>query len=119
MSQLREKLEWAPTGQRIALREPLAHIITANQSWERLPHLDADEYRLGVRLEVRAVLTAPDLHNGTPHADITRQARRQVIEAVFGEFRPQLLAIECALMERDHDKAREAVQQLRAAMFGD
>lgn len=49
--------------------------------------------------------------------DKIKQAKKVIINHVFGEFRDPLFHIQHLLMERQYDKAEEAVTKLREDMF--
>jgi hypothetical protein len=46
------------------------------------------------------------------------RTKRQVIEAIYGEFRQDLMMVERALYDRDFQKARDCLRILEQKMFG-
>lgn len=92
--------------------------LRVTATWK--PHTDTDcyEYRIGVGLEHRIVISAEEAQrNDRALTDAIREVRRAIIEEVFGEFRPHLRAIQMACYRHDMEAAREAVNALEKQMF--
>ena len=68
-------------------------------------------YTMGVKIEARM------FHVDPPSEQALGELRRNIIEEVFGEFRPRIRAISRALLELDTDKARAELTALECQMF--
>lgn len=76
------------------------------------------QYRIGVTLGSQAWVSELDKlksDNAVSHA--VNRCKRQVIEAIFGEFRVPFRAIERALYDRDVETARKLLQKFEQQMF--
>lgn len=73
-----------------------------------------NEYEIGIKFGNKCGVNDNDSINLPRAIDSTK---RQVIEAIFGEFREDMLMIERALHDRDNEKAMEALHVLRRKMF--
>jgi hypothetical protein len=80
----------------------------------------AKQYRIGVTLGAQVWVSELDILQGK--CDVLQEAidrtKRQVIEAIFGEFRQDLMLTERALYDRDFQKARDHLRILEQKMFG-
>jgi alcohol dehydrogenase YqhD (iron-dependent ADH family) len=80
----------------------------------------AKQYRIGVTLGAQVWVSELEIHQGK--CDVLQEAidrtKRQVIEAIFGEFRQDLMLTERALYDRDFQKARDYLRILEQKMFG-
>lgn len=100
-------------GKRIAIESPM-RAATIETNVAEIPALyDAFQYSIGVTFGVRAQVLRKDLHQ------IADKARRVIIEDVFGEFRPLIMAVYEAQCDRDYRKAMDALNELEQRMFGD
>lgn len=76
-------------------------------------------YRIGVTLGSQVLV--PD-HTGLrdPNAleKAVRRTKEQVIEAVFGEFRPMIRQIELHLHNYEHEEAARLLGEMERKMFG-
>lgn len=124
MSKLATHLYTTNTQRRHADPRPL-HALTVNQSWDSVgaspqtPLHALDEYRIGVRIEHRVLLSYDQVMSSKDAVLINAvaQARRAVIEEVFGEFREHFRAVEMALYTYDIDTARAALKAFETQMF--
>lgn len=71
------------------------------------------EYRIGVRLGFRAYAKSTE---EIPH--LKTQAKRMIIEEVFGEFRKPMYEVRHAIMCGDRERARDLLDHLFNDMFG-
>lgn len=96
---------------RVALSEPLAWSVESSVK----PNRDLNVgyvYNLGVTYRMRAVA------RDTKELRLIKESfKRQIVQEMFGEFRPLILNIERALCERDWEKSVDAVRQLHNEMF--
>lgn len=76
-------------------------------------------YRIGVTLGSQVLV--PD-HAGVKDPNVLeraiRRTKEQVIEAVFGEFRPMIRQIELHLYNYEHEEAAQLLGQMERKMFG-
>ena len=75
------------------------------------------EYRIGVTMMVKGFVNDDVKTIGTELTHLKNMCKRQIIQEVFGEFRPLLRAVERHLYERDFDAARTALQHLENEML--
>jgi hypothetical protein len=82
-------------------------------------HVDRLEWQLATAYEVRAVFAARVFVRdpGPIAAEQIRDAKRHILEEVFGEFRRPINQIQAALSDLDIDKARDLLDGLQALMF--
>ena len=77
-------------------------------------------YRIGVTLGSQVCVTDTEtIGNENALTEAINRTKRQVIEAIFGEFRHDFMMIERALYERDFLKARFHLTELENKMFND
>jgi flagellar biosynthesis chaperone FliJ len=80
----------------------------------------AKEYRIGVTIGSQVSVSELEIAQGK--IDVLQEAidrtKRHVIEAIFGEFRQDLMMIERALYDRDFQKSRDYLSILEQKMFG-
>ena len=80
----------------------------------------AKVYKIGVTLGSSVMVTELDAiqdKSGTALTQAIDRTKRQIIEAVFGEFRADFMMIERALYDHDFQKARLLLVQLEDKMF--
>lgn len=108
-------------GQRTPVRAAVLDALTVNASIPtiKLDGLYAYEYRIGVSLQHRVVLTDTVMQqsNSAALTDAIAAVKDAVIEEVFGEFRPHFRAVELALWNRDMDAALAALRTMERQMF--
>jgi len=125
MSQVVKAIEAHDNGNRRVISDgfsPLFQDVFSVKSTirEHKYELVAKEYRIGVTIGSQAMVE-DDLaatHVDTLHEAIQR-TKRQVIEAIFGEFRTDFMMIERALYDRDFQKARDYLRQFEDKMFSE
>lgn len=87
--------------------------VTVRQQHERLQSQAATAYEVRALFAARVFVREPLAI--TPEQ--IRDAKRHLLEEVFGEFRRPIAQIHAALYELDIDKARELLDALQASMF--
>lgn len=96
-------------------------VLTVKESWtpDKTSEMFAHEYRIGVSLHHRVLLTDDVMHQSETVAlkEAVAMVKDAVVEEVFGEFRPHFRAINQALWERDFDKALAALRAMEVQMF--
>ena len=126
MSQVVKAITSHDTGQRKVFSDgfsPLFQdVFTSKSTIQDLRGLNdvTKEYRIGVTIgsnvyvsELEAIGNESALH------EAINRTKRQVIEAIFGEFRTDFMLIERALYDRDFQKARSYLAQFENKMFSD
>ena len=76
-------------------------------------------YTIGIKLGSQCVITELELmksKNNVPEDAINR-TKRQIIEAIFGEFRPHIRRIEKAIYDYDYQEAGKLLYELEHVMF--
>ncbi len=87
--------------------------ITVRQQFDRLAWQQANAYDVRALFSARVFVRDPRPIT----AEQIRDAKRNILEEVFGEFRRPLMQIRAALYELDIDRARELIDALEASMF--
>lgn len=78
----------------------------------------AKVYKIGVTLGAQCIVADSDyLRNPDALAEAINRTKRQVVEAIFGEFRPQIRSIEQALYNHNMEDAGRLLDQLERQMF--
>lgn len=116
MSKLTNRIEAVQTG-RVKLI-PHSPVTTIKDEWSTVPALDLlkagmVEYRLSVTFAVKGYA---DKNKGEDLTRLKDMAKRQILEEVFGEFRPMVRRLERAVYELDWDEARDALRDLEMEM---
>lgn len=122
MSKLSKSIVSSPTGTRIPIATTMPHIFAeVGSDWSDMERFFAEEYRIGVSVYTRALLTKQEIHSATNPGGARRyveeSAKNAIIEEIFGEFRPLLREARLALNNRDVDAARTALNKLETVMF--
>jgi hypothetical protein len=113
MSKLSEMIKAAQTNERRCVMNPLINFASSATD---LPALAPIHYVYSFKAEFGCTATVQYGAKGELDAKL-KQIRRQVVEAVFGEFREDIHAINRALMNYDTDKATELVGIMYGKMF--
>jgi hypothetical protein len=83
------------------------------------PDLIGKVYRIGCRIGSQAVVSEYDLfaHGSSPLEEAITRTKRQVIEGVFGEFRPHIRRIEKAIYDYDYNEAGRLLHEMERVMY--
>lgn len=88
---------------------------------EAIQHLHADtetQYRISVTLGAQCWTTDADIRNKDTALEMAiKRTKKQVVEAIFGEFREDFRNIERALYDSNLENAREMLYTLERKMF--
>lgn len=121
MSQVVKSITASDLGERKPIRtySPLFQdVFSVKETIEGVPHLVAKLYRIGVTIGAQAWINDIDTIN---EVDAVEQAilrtKRSVIEAIFGEFREDILRIRGKLYDRDFNQAVILLDELERKMF--
>lgn len=114
MSKLANKIDAQQT-RRVKL-VPASPVVEVSENWTELRAMNslAKEYSLGVTFVVKGFANDSATDGLIQLKDM---ARRQIIEEVFGEFRPLLRKVELALYNLNFDEARSALRELENEMM--
>ena len=114
MSALTKAIEAERTG-RVKFSPAVPGVILVKEDIARIDsieHTACIQYKLTAQFSAHGYATDPkDLKH------LTAGAQRQIIEAVFGEFRPAFREIEMAMFDLDVDKARRLLRELELEMY--
>lgn len=78
----------------------------------------AKTYRIEARFGVQCVVDeSEELRDPNALSHAVQSAKRQIIQAVFGEFQEDIRLIEGALWERKFDEARSLLMSMERKMF--
>jgi hypothetical protein len=133
MSQVVRAIEAHDTGNRRVIRDgfsPLFQdVFSVKSAIREDPMYLATEYRIGVTIGSQVMVEQSSMRehrnelvpnnknfNEELHEAILR-TKRQVIEAIFGEFRTDFKMIERALYDRDYQKARDYLRVFEDKMY--
>ena len=72
-------------------------------------------YRIGCKIGSQAVVSDYDYEDALENAIM--RTKRQVIEGVFGEFRPHFRRIEKAIYDHDYNEAGRLLHEMEHIMF--
>lgn len=127
MSQVVRAIEAHDTGERKLIKDSFSTLFQDVFSIKsHIQDLSISEgvgkqYRIGVTLGSQVLVSELDdlqnTENVLPQA--IRRTKRQVIEAIFGEFRQDFMLVERALYDRDFQKARDHLRIFEEKMFTD
>ena len=75
-------------------------------------------YNIGVTLRASCVITEEERADNSRAIEMAiNRTKQQVIEGIFGEFRPYFRRIEKAIYSYDYDKAGELLYEMERVMF--
>lgn len=96
-------------------------VFSVKSDIQELRHEEvAKLYRIGITLGSQAWVSDLETINDVDAlSEAIKRTKRQVIEAIFGEFRTDFMMIERALYDRDFQKARSLLAQFENKMFSD
>lgn len=114
MSKLAKLIEAESTGKRFAELGSYSDMIQVHSSYSNVPY--GTEYSIRASFGAKVSISDEVVSTlGTQH--VIGKVQRAVTEAVFGEFREPLHAIQSALWKRDYHKVEELVSALERQMF--
>ena len=124
MSRVVKEIKAQGTGRRRTFEgfSPLLEdIISVKSTIETLPFTyEAKEYQIGVKFSSKVwVSDFEAVRDESALEQAIKRTKRQVIEAIFGEFRTDFMMIERALYDRDFDKARLYLAEFETKMFSE
>ena len=122
MSQLSKAIIATDTGDRKYIQQKLSplfqDIFSAKAEMQSVttPTDIGKVYRIGCKIGSQTVVSEGYQHDGALEHAIMR-TKRQVIEGVFGEFRPHFRRIEKAIYDHDYNEAGRLLHEMEHLMF--
>lgn len=127
MSQVVQAIAAADTGERKQITKGLSPLFTdvfqTKSEWTETYSPEkgvAKIYRIGVKIGAQAMVTEYDMitNNGNDRlAAAVNRTKRQVIEAIFGEFRQDFRSIEKAIYNHQYETAGKLLHDMEYKMF--
>jgi hypothetical protein len=121
MSQLSKAIIATDTGERKYIPHKLSplfqDIFSAKEEIQQVttPTDIGKVYRIGCKIGSQAVVSDYDYEDALENAIM--RTKRQVIEGVFGEFRPHFRRIEKAIYNHDYNEAGRLLHEMEHLMF--
>jgi hypothetical protein len=121
MSQLSKAIIATDTGERKYIPHKLSplfqDIFSAKEEIQQVttPTDIGKVYRIGCKIGSQAVVSEYDYEDALENAIM--RTKRQVIEGVFGEFRPHFRRIEKAIYDHDYNEAGRLLHEMERIMF--
>jgi hypothetical protein len=121
MSQLSKAIIATDTGERKYIPHKLSplfqDIFSAKEEIQQVttPTDIGKVYRIGCKIGSQAVVSDYDYEDALENAIM--RTKRQVIEGVFGEFRPHFRRIEKAIYDHDYNEAGRLLHEMEHIMF--
>jgi len=94
-------------------------MFDADARWINSSSSDAKTYQISVTLGARVTISDM-LQKRDANSDLSaavERTKKQVIEAIFGEFRTDFRMIEKAIYDRDMNKALDSLYSMERKMF--
>lgn len=127
MSQIARAIQYCDTGDRKIRKEKLSplfdQMVDVKSTWEdgtKIEPLVLKMYRIQLTLRNQFAVSELELTKSktdAPIAEGVNRAKRQMIEAVFGEFRPYFRQIEQAIYEYNMEEAGRLLHKMEDVMF--
>lgn len=115
MSKLSELLVARETGSLLRNLGPISHVCKVVDDYRVLTHNTLVEYEIVTTIGCKALVSQGDRKAALPFA--VMQAKRSVIEAVFGEFRADFWEVQRLLSERGIEEASRKLYDMKRKMF--
>ena len=124
MSQLVKAVMAHDTGNRAVLENKFSPLFV--DVFEKKEHIDqtydqclvGKRYRIGVTLGSHTIVSEFDMMQDKDALALAiERAKRSIIEAVFGEFRQDIMQLQNAIYDRDFQKSRTILTNLEDKMF--
>ncbi len=121
MSQLSKAIIATDTGDRKYIPQKLSPLfqdifsVKEELQQDTTPTDIGKVYRIGCKIGSQAVVSDYDYEDALENAIM--RTKRQVIEGVFGEFRPHFRRIEKAIYDHDYNEAGRLLHEMERIMF--
>lgn len=124
MSQVIKAITAHDTGERKVFHNSFSplfqDVFNVKSEIQEFRHLSdvAKAYRIGVTIGAQVYVEELEMMaNENALTSAIERTKRQVIEAIFGEFRQDFMMVERALYDRDFQKARDHLRAFEEKMF--
>lgn len=119
MSQLVKAVQYVDTKDRVIINQGFSRLFQDLIEVKSYSKSDVvgHKYRIGVKIEATATIPESDILIDQVDKTIDR-VKRQIVEAVFGEFRQDFERIHMTLNNYDVETARLIVIELQEKMYG-
>jgi hypothetical protein len=122
MSNLVKFVEAVDTGNRKIIRQKMPplfeNLVSGEATVQQVPHDAGILYRIGVKFGSQALITDVErLKSDHVITEAIDRTKRQIIEAVFGEFRPYFRRLELAIYDYDYETAGKILYEFERQMF--
>lgn len=125
MSQLVKAIIAVDTGERKHIPKGLSplfvDVFSGKSEWSTTYDEDiAKVYKIGVTLGCSATVSESTLirEGSTPLEEAVNRCKKQIIEAVFGEFRQDFRRIEKAIYDHNAGEAGRLLYEMEGKMYG-
>jgi len=131
MSQLVKAVQYVDTKDRVIINQGFSPLFTDLVEVKSYSHQDCligHKYRIGVKIEATATIPESKILSDHVHVNKTLdldhidtavdRVKRQIVEAVFGEFRQDFERVHMALNNYDVETARLMLIELQEKMYG-
>lgn len=120
MSQISKAITFTDTGDRKYIPKGLSplfqDVFSSTATIEQVvTPLIGKVYAIGCKIGVRAIVSEHEGSGALENA--VMRTKRQVIEAVFGEFRPHFRRIEKAIYDHDYNEAGRLLHEMERVMY--
>lgn len=125
MSQVVKAIVATDTGDRKVITKGLSSLFTdvfqSKSDWHEVRDNEngvARIYRIGIKIGAQATVTDYEyMRDVDALSEAVKRTKRQVIEGIFGEFRPHLRMIEKAIYNHDMEEAGRLLHEMEHIMF--
>lgn len=124
MSQVAKAIVATDTGDRKLVTKGLSTLFTdvfqTKSEWFETRESDgvAKVYRIGVKIGAQTMVTDYQyVKDVDALSEAVKRTKKQVIEGIFGEFRPHIRRIEKAIYDHNIEEAGRLLHQMEHVMF--
>lgn len=120
MSQLVKAVQYVDTKDRVIINRGFSPLFTDLVEVKSYSHQDVlfgHKYRIGVKIEATATIPESKIF-GDHLDDAVDRVKRQIVEAVFGEFRQDFERVHMALNNYDVETAMLMLIKFQEKMYG-
>jgi hypothetical protein len=126
MSQIAQTIQAVATGEKRAARKKLSPLFekmaSADLQSSHEPLNMVTFFRLQLKLVNQFCVSDLDVmkqpNGSSAYTEAVARAKRQMIEAVFGEFRPYFRRLEQAIYDYDMEEAGAILREMEDVMYG-
>lgn len=126
MSQVVDAIVATDTRERKVIQDGRSALLTdifqSKSEWIEIkdPSVVAKIYKIGVLIGAQTMVTDIQYESSTNSlSEAVKRTKRQVIEGIYGEFRPHFRQIEIAIYNHNMEEAGRLLYEMEKSMFGD